>query len=87
VAVPIIALLVIFALVLWLGIRKGWFAGKRYQERGQASTDTPYNVVSEYTASNSHQAGYHGGLYRHDQPYEVPGAGIHQLYGEESSRR
>lgn len=88
---PIVVLLIVFGLILWLGIRRGWFVKK--DARGGAT----YNASPEQgnIVVHSNEPKRFGGsnepfvseLHPHGRPYQLEGSGVHELQGGDGGQQ
>lgn len=92
VAVPIVVLLLVFGVVIWLGMRKGWFVRKNAQDpRSGAAAEKG----DGFTQSGSGKAnGDHGEpavlsvreLHANDLPHQLESSPVHELQGGEGGQ-
>lgn len=93
VTIPVVVLLLVFGLVIWLGIRRGWFVRKS-QRGGRAEEGEKGDAVTEAGAGKS-MGGNTGEpaflsvreLHADDLPHQLGGSGVHELHGGEGGRQ
>lgn len=86
-------LLLVFCLVIWLGIRRGWFVRKS-QRGGRGEEGEKGDAVTEAGAGKS-MGGNTGEpaflsvreLHADDLPHQLGGSGVHELQGGEGGRQ
>ncbi|KAM0719787.1 hypothetical protein Q7P37_003921 [Cladosporium fusiforme] len=85
VAVPIVVLLIVFGLIIWLGIRRGWFVKK--SSHNAAAAAEKGNAVLRPSDSK----GFGGAnesvreLHANDRPHQLESSPVHELQGGDNS--
>lgn len=84
---PIVVLLVIFGLILWLGIRKGWFVRKSSPDVVNGAAAEKGDVVVQSNDEKAFGGGNEPGilsvreLHANHRPHQLESSAVHELQG------
>jgi hypothetical protein len=96
VAIPVVVLLIVFGLIIWLGIRRGWFVKKDRRDTARSIGADNAEKGGAVMESNANKALGNTGepavssvreLHANDLPYQLENKAVYELHEGEGGRQ